>query len=77
VEYSPVAAAAAAVTVLLLVVIAAAVVIAAFHYGCPESTPRSLHVGFVVDKVALGQVFLRFLRNLPVSIIPPLLLSAL
>ena len=73
---SPVAAA-AAVIVLLLVVIAAAVVTAAFHYECPDSTPRSLRVGFVVDKVALGQVFLRFLRNLPVSIIPPLLLTAL
>jgi hypothetical protein len=30
-------------------------------------------VGFVVDKVALGQVFLRVLRFFPVSIIPPLL----
>jgi hypothetical protein len=28
-------------------------------------------VGFVVDKVALGQVFLRVLRFSPVSIIPP------
>jgi hypothetical protein len=28
-------------------------------------------VGFVVDKVALGQVFLRVLRSSPVSIIPP------
>jgi hypothetical protein len=28
-------------------------------------------VRFVVDKVALGQVFLRFLRFYPVSIIPP------
>jgi hypothetical protein len=27
--------------------------------------------GFVVDKVALGQVFLRVLRFSPVSIIPP------
>jgi hypothetical protein len=30
-------------------------------------------VGFVVDKVALGQVFLRVLQFSPVSIIPPLL----
>jgi hypothetical protein len=30
-------------------------------------------VGFVVDKVALGQVFLRVLRFSPVTIIPPLL----
>ena len=84
-EYSPVAAvavtvlllvvivAAVAVTVLLLVVIVAAVVIAAFQYGCPDSTPRSLRFGFVVDKVALEQVFLRVPRNLAVSIIPPLL----
>jgi hypothetical protein len=28
-------------------------------------------VGFVVDKVALGQVFLRILRFSPASIIPP------
>jgi hypothetical protein len=28
-------------------------------------------VGFVVDKVALGQVFLRVLQFSPVSIIPP------
>jgi hypothetical protein len=28
-------------------------------------------VGFVVDKVALGQVFLRVLRFRPVNIIPP------
>jgi hypothetical protein len=27
----------------------------------------SIHVGFVVDKVALGQVFLRFLRFSPVN----------
>jgi hypothetical protein len=30
----------------------------------------SVHMGFVVDKVALGQVFLRVLRFSPVSIIP-------
>jgi hypothetical protein len=30
-----------------------------------------VHVGFVVGKVALGQVFLRVLRFFPVSIIPP------
>jgi hypothetical protein len=33
--------------------------------------PGSIHVGFVVDKVALGQVFLRVLRFSLVSIIPP------
>jgi hypothetical protein len=35
--------------------------------------PGSIHVGFVVDKVALGQVFLRVLRFSPANIIPPLL----
>jgi hypothetical protein len=36
--------------------------------------PRSLHVGFVVGKVALGQVFPpRVLRFSPVSFIPPVL----
>jgi hypothetical protein len=39
----------------------------------PEFVPESIHVGFVVDKVALGQVFLRVLRFSPVTIIPPLL----
>jgi hypothetical protein len=29
------------------------------------------HVGFVVGKVALGQVYLRVLRFSPVNIIPP------
>jgi hypothetical protein len=33
--------------------------------------PESLRVGFVVDKVAQGQVFLLVLRFYPVSIIPP------
>jgi hypothetical protein len=33
--------------------------------------PVSVHVGFVVDKVALGQVFLRVLRVSSVSIITP------
>jgi hypothetical protein len=31
--------------------------------------PRSVHVGFMLDKVALGQVFLQVLWFLPVSII--------
>ena len=35
--------------------------------------PRPVHVGFVVDKVALGQVSLRVCRFFPVSIIPPML----
>jgi hypothetical protein len=37
----------------------------------PGFAPGSVHVGFVVDKVALGQVFLRVLPFYPVSIIPP------
>ena len=36
--------------------------------------PGSVHVGFVVDKVALGQVFPpRVLRFSPVNFIPPVL----
>jgi hypothetical protein len=38
-----------------------------------KKNPRSVHVGFVVDKVALGQVFLRVLRFSPVNFIPPVL----
>jgi hypothetical protein len=37
----------------------------------PGFSLGSIHVGFVVDKVALGQVFLRVFRFSPVSIIPP------
>jgi hypothetical protein len=36
----------------------------------PEFDPSSAHVKFVVDKVALRQVFLRVLRLFPVSVIP-------
>jgi hypothetical protein len=35
--------------------------------------PGSIHVGFVVDNVTLGQAFLRVLRFPPANIIPPLL----
>jgi hypothetical protein len=35
--------------------------------------PRSVHVGLVVEKVALGQVSLRDLRFYPVNIIAPML----
>jgi hypothetical protein len=35
--------------------------------------PGSAHVRFVVDKVALGQVFPRALRFSPVNFIPPVL----
>jgi hypothetical protein len=40
-----------------------------------EARVRSMvcHVRFVVDKVALGQVFPRVLRFSPVSFIPPVL----
>jgi hypothetical protein len=39
----------------------------------PGFSPGSVHVGFVVDKVAPGQGFLRVLRFSPVSFIPPVL----
>jgi hypothetical protein len=35
--------------------------------------PGSVHVGFMVDKVALGQVFPRVFRFSPVNFIPPVL----
>ena len=35
--------------------------------------PESVHVGFVVDKVALGQVFPRVLRVSSVNLVPPVL----
>jgi hypothetical protein len=39
----------------------------------PELPPGSVHIGFVVDKVALRQVCHRVIRFDPVNIIPPLL----
>jgi hypothetical protein len=39
----------------------------------PEFDPGSVYVGFVVDKVALGQVFLPVLQFSHVSMIPPML----
>jgi hypothetical protein len=33
----------------------------------PLTAPGSIHVGFVVDKVALGQVFLRVLYPVNIS----------
>jgi hypothetical protein len=39
----------------------------------PGFDPKSVHVGFVVDKVALRQVFPRVRRFSHVNIIPPLL----
>jgi hypothetical protein len=37
----------------------------------PGIAHRSVHVGCMVDRVALGQVFLQVLRFFPVSIVPP------
>jgi hypothetical protein len=37
----------------------------------PGFDPGSVHMVFVVDKVALGQVFPRVLRFFPVNFIPP------
>jgi hypothetical protein len=39
----------------------------------PGFDPGSVDVGFVVDKVALGQVFPRVLRFSPVNFVPPVL----
>jgi hypothetical protein len=39
----------------------------------PGFDPGSVHVGFVVDNVALGQVFPRVLRFSHVNFIPPVL----
>jgi hypothetical protein len=36
----------------------------------PSFMPGSVRVGFVVDKVALGQVFLQVLQFSPINIIP-------
>jgi hypothetical protein len=36
----------------------------------PGFDPGSVHVGLVVDNVALGQVFVRVLRFSPVNFIP-------
>jgi hypothetical protein len=41
--------------------------------GQTKKNPVSIHVGFVVGKVALGQVFPRVLRFSPVNFIPPVL----
>jgi hypothetical protein len=47
--------------------------IAGFSLRKPGFTPGSVRVGFVVDKVVLGQVSIRVLRFCTVSIIPPCL----
>jgi hypothetical protein len=41
--------------------------------GISKKETGSVHVGFVVDKVALGQVFPRVLRFSSVNFIPPVL----
>jgi hypothetical protein len=46
----------------------AQVVIVGLSPRRPVFAPGSVNMGFVVDKVALGQVFLRVLRLLPVNI---------
>jgi hypothetical protein len=45
--------------------------VAGFTPRRADSTPESVHVGFVVGKVALGHAFLRVLRFSPVNILPP------
>jgi hypothetical protein len=39
--------------------------------GLSPWRPTSVHMGFVVDKVALEQLFLRVLPFFPANIIPP------
>jgi len=43
----------------------------------PWFNSRLVHVGFVVDKVTLGQVFLQVLQVLPVSVIPHYFIKSL
>jgi hypothetical protein len=54
------------------------------HFKCEETLnglcprrqvfdPGSIHVGFVMGEVELGQVFPRILRFAPVELIPPVL----
>jgi hypothetical protein len=45
--------------------------VADFSPRRPRFAPQSIHMGFLVEKVALGQVFLRVFRFFPVNIIPP------
>jgi hypothetical protein len=47
--------------------------IAGFSQRRPGFDPRLVHVGFVVEKVTLGQVFPRVLRFFHVSFIPQVL----
>lgn len=43
--------------------------VAGFSPRRPGLSPRLVHMGFVVEKVAVGQVFLRVLRFFPVIVI--------
>jgi hypothetical protein len=45
--------------------------VAGLSQRSPVFAPGSINMGLVVDKVALGHVFLRVLRFSPVNIIPP------
>jgi hypothetical protein len=47
--------------------------VAGFLPRRPGFAPRAAYVGFMMDKVALGQVFIGVLQFSPVGIIPPLL----
>jgi hypothetical protein len=47
--------------------------VAGFPPRSPGFASRKVHVGFVVDKVALVQVFLLDVRLSPVNIIPSML----
>jgi hypothetical protein len=47
--------------------------VSGFLQLCPGFDSRSVHVGFVVDKVAQGQVFLPVRQFSPVSTIPAML----
>jgi hypothetical protein len=53
-------------------VVAHAVVVTLLLQG-PRFGSRTVHVGFVMDEMALGQVFLRAVPFYLVSIIPPML----
>jgi hypothetical protein len=53
----------------------AQVVIVGFSSWRSDFVPRSVHVRFVVDKVALGHIFLRVVLFSTVSIIPPWLFT--
>jgi hypothetical protein len=59
--------------VVLLAVPYLRLIVAGYSRRRPGFASRAVPVEFVVEKVALGQVFLRVLRFSSVNIIPPLL----